>query len=257
MAGRLAQMIDQWRLRKVRAYWATATEQAADADPAQLRALRGDARTVRRQIDRLIHAADQRLALPALHSGLPPAPLGTDWAWRADAWRGPLAQPGVIAASDRTAISDDLTLYHDCPLGEIAVRQLRNRDERDRAPFGLAIDVFGFRGTFLSLAVKLPAEAIRDLKSRHLIRLDALIETDPAAKGFARLNVRHGPNVAKMVSDLPGGPRDQLAEFDLSYAGIDDSRIEGAWLDLIFNKADVTRIVLSDIVVGRRPRAEL
>jgi hypothetical protein len=257
MAGRLAQRLDQWRLRKVRAYWAQAADEAPQADIASLRARRGEAKVMRRQIDRLIHAADERLAQPAQSSGLPGQPLGTDWAWRGDAWRGPLARPGMLAATDKVKISDDLTLYHDCPLGEIAIRQFRNSDERDRAPFGLSLDVFGFRGKFLSLAVQLPAEAIRDLKSRHLVRLDTLILGDPVAKGFARLNVRHGPNVAKLVSDLPGSSRETLAEFELSGAGIDDSRIEGAWLDLIFNDVGMTRIVLSDLVISRRPRAEL
>jgi hypothetical protein len=257
MAGRLAHRLDQWRLRKVRAYWAEAADQAPQADPAALRSKRGEAKAMRRQIDRLIHAADDRLAQPALSSGLPAQALGTDWAWRADAWRGPLARPGMTASLDKLTISDDLALYHDCPLGEIAVRQFRNSDERDRAPFGLSLDVFGFRGTFLSLAIQLPAEAIRDLKSRHLVRLDALITGDPVAKGFARLNVRHGPNVAKLVSDLPGSSRETLAEFELARAGIDDSRIEGAWLDLIFNNVGMTRIVLSDLVISRRPRAEL
>jgi hypothetical protein len=257
MAGRMARMVEQWRLRKVRAHWSQAADRAAETDPATLRAERGEARVMRRQIDRLIHAADHRLSLPALTSGLPPAPLGTDWAWRADAWRGALARPGLVASTGKVAISDDLMLYHDCPLGEIAVRQFRNGDERDRAPFGLSLDVFGFRGEFLSLAVKLPTEAIRDLKARHVVRLDALIDSDPAARGFARLNVRHGPNVAKLVSDLPGAQREALAEFDLSYAGVDDSRIEGAWLDLIFNNVGMTRIVLADLVLSRRPRAEL
>lgn len=257
MAGRIRQIIDQWRLRKVQALWAGAADQTGAMQPFALRALGAEARAIRRQIDRVIHAADQRLAQPALGSGLPRMPLGTDWAWRGEAWRGPLPQPGAVAAGDRTALGADLALYHDCPLAEIAIRQLRNRDEADRAPFGLAIEVFGFRGSFLSLATTLPETAVHGLKSRHLIRVDTVIDADRPLRGFARLNVRHGPNLAQLVSDLPGEGRDLQVEFDLAYAGIDDSRIERAWLDLIFNDVAMTRITLRDLVVSRRPRAEL
>ena len=231
---------------------------AADADPFDLRGIRGEARAMRRQIDRLIHEADHRLGLPALGAALPRAPLGSDWVWRGDAWRGPLAQPGGVALAARTAISDDLALYHDCPLGEISVRQARNADRSHRAPYGLAMEVLGFRGSFLSLAVGLPDAAVDGLKARHVLRLDAIVDADRPLRAFARLNVKHGPNIAQMVSDLAVVPgAETLAEFDLAYAGLDDSRIERAWLDLIFNDAAMTRILLRDVVVSRRPRAEL
>ncbi len=257
MAGRIAQIIDQWHLRKVQERWSKAADGAVEMDPFALRALRAEARGMRRQVDRVIHAADYRLAAPALGSGLPRMPLGTDWAGRADAWRGPLPQPGAIANADRTEISNDLALYHDCPLAEISVRQLRNQREAHRAPFGLAIEVFGFRGSFLSLATRLPEQAVRGLKGRHLMRLDMVVEADRPLRGFARLNVKHGPSVAQLVSDLPSEGQEKLAEFDLAYAKIDEDRVERAWLDLIFNNAEMNRIILRDVVLSRRPRAEL
>jgi hypothetical protein len=250
-------MLDRWRLQKVQAHWSRVADEATVARPLDLRAQLVEARTMRRQIDRLIHAADHRLALPAPGASLPRQPLGTDWVWRADAWRGPLSKSGAIAAGDRTEISDDLALYHDCPHGEIAVRHLRNRDVDDRAPFGLAIEVFGFDGSFLSLATRLPDSAVNGLKTRHLIRVDAVIDADRPLRGFARLNIKHGPNLAQLVSNLPQDGRTRMAEFDLAYGGIDDTRIERAWLDLIFNDVAMTGITLRDVVVSRRPRAEL
>ena len=257
MAGRLQRAIDQWRLRKMQSRWSDAADAVPDMPAHALRSLRAEARAMRRQIDRVIHAADHRLAVPAIGSALPRQPLGTDWVWRGDAWRGPLPRPGAIAAADRTAISDDLALYHDCPLAEIATRQLRNAGETDRAPFGLMIEVFGFTGSFLSLATSLPPEAVQGLKSRHLFRLDAIVDADRPLRGFARLNVKHGPNLAQLVSDLPAEGGAVVVEFDLAHARIDDTRIERAWLDLIFNDMAMTGIALRDLVVSRRPRAEL
>jgi hypothetical protein len=257
MAGQLARLIDRWRLRKVQEYWAREAEAAPSLRPIALHGLRGQARAMRRQLDRVIHVADHRLATPAIGAGLPRQPLGTDWTWRADAWRGPLPQPGLIATTDRSRISDDLSLYHDCPLGEVSVRQCRNSNDGDRAPFGLKIEVYGFQGSFLSLATSLPPEAVQGLKSRHLLRLDAVIDAERPLRSYARLNVRHGPNVAQLVREIPPLAGEVVVEFDLAYAKIDDTRIEKAWLDLIFNEAAMNGISLRDLVVSRRPRAEL
>lgn len=257
MAGRIARFLDRWHLQKVRDRWDAALGAVAGSEAFALRGLRSEARALRRKIDRVIHAADHRLALPALGAGLPRTPLGTDWVWRPDAWRGPLSVPGASADADRTQISDDLALYHDCPLREILIRQSRNATEADRAPFGLAIEIFGFRGSFLSLATNLPDAVVQGLGTRHLIRMDAVIDADRPFKGFARLNVKHGPNLAQLVSGLPGDGRGKLAEFDLAYAKIDETRIERVWLDLIFNDAAMTRITLRDMVLSRRPRADV
>lgn len=257
MAGRLARLVERWRLRKVQEFWARTAEAAPTKRPLALHGLRAQARAMRRQIDRVIHVADAKLAVPAVGAGLPPLPLGTDWSWRADAWRGPLAKPGLIAASDRHRISDDLSLYHDCPMGEVVLRQSRNTREDDRAPFGLMLEVFGFQGSFLSLATTLPPEAVKGLKSRHLVRVDLLVNSDRPLRAYARLNVKHGPNVAQLVSQVPAKGGAVVVEFDLAHAKLDDTRIERAWLDLIFNDAAMTGIALRDLVVSRRPRAEL
>lgn len=253
----MMQLLDQWRLRKVQDRWTRGAEEASEMDSFALRSLRAEARGMRRQIDRLLHVADHRLGLPAPGAGLPRMPLGTDWAWRPDVWRAPIAAPGAVAEGPRTAISDDLALYHDCPLAEVVLRQIRNGSEQDRAPFGAAVDVLGFRGSFLSLAVSLPAAAVTGLKARHILRIDTVIDSEAPLRGFARLNIKHGPNVEQMVSALASEGRGKLAEFDLAYAKLDEQRVERAWLDLIFNDTAMTRIILRDLVASRRPRAEL
>ena len=257
MAGRVAQFLEDWHQRRTEERWTRLAETAPGLESFELRALRAEARGMRRQLDRVLQVADARLAVPGLGSGLPQMPLGTDWSWRPDLWRGALTEPGAVASGERTALGDDLALYHDCPLGEIVARQVRNDRAEDRAPYGLAIDIFGFRGSFLSLAMNLPAAAVEGLKARHLVRAELVVDCDRPLKAFARLNVRHGPNMAQPVSALPETGRDKVAEFDLAYADLNDRRIERAWLDLIVNDASMSRIVIRDVVVSRRPRAEL
>jgi Family of unknown function (DUF6478) len=257
MSGRIAQFVDRWHLRKLQARWAELADAAPEMDSFALRAVRAEARGLRRQIDRVVQVADARLGVPAMGAGLPQVPLGTDWVWRPDPWRAPMSEPGAVAAGERTPLGDGRSLYHDCPLGEIALRQVRNQAEADRAPFGLTIDVFGFRGSFLSLAMDLPEAGVTGMTARHLIRVDLVMESDRPVRGFARLNIKHGPNLAQLVSDLSSDGREKVAEFDLAYGGIDDKRIERAWLDLIFNEVAMTRITLRDVALSRRPRAEL
>lgn len=257
MAGRIARGIEVWHKRRAEERWARLAEAAPELESHELRALRAEARGMRRQLDRVLQAADARLAVPPLGAGLPQMRLGTDWVWRPDLWRGALAEPGAVASGERTALGEGVALYHDCPLGEVVVRQVRNDKPEDRAPYGLAIDVFGFKGSFLSLALNLPEAAVEGLKARHLVRAELVIDCDHPVKAFARLNIKHGPNLAQPVSALPEQGRDKVAEFDLAYAGLNDRRIERSWIDLILNDTGMSRIVIRDLVVSRRPRAEL
>ncbi len=257
MAGRIWQFLEGWHQRRTEERWMRLAETASAMDGFALRAARAEARGMRRQLDRLLQVADMRLAVPGLTAGLPQMPLGTGWSWRPDLWRGALPEPGAVASLDRTALGEGVALYHDCPLGEIVVRQIRNDRPEDRAPYGLCLDVFGFKGSFLSLAMNLPEAAVEGLKPRHLVRAEMVIDSDRPVKAFARLNIKHGPNLAQPVSSLPEQGRDKVAEFDLAYADLNDKRIERAWLDLILNDAAMTRIVIRDLVVSRRPRAEL
>ncbi|HLQ18399.1 MAG TPA: DUF6478 family protein [Tabrizicola sp.] len=257
MASRIVQFLERWHQRRTEERWMGLAKAAPELDSFQLRALRAEARGMRRLLDRTLQVADARLAVPSLAAGLPQVPLGTDWTWRPDLWRGAMPEPGAVASSDRTPLGEGVALYHDCPLGEVVVRQVRNDAPEHRAPYGLAVEVFGFKGSFLSLALNLPEAAIDGLKARHLVRADMVIDADRPLKAYARLNIKHGPNLAQPVSSLPEQGRDKAAEFDLAYADLNDRRIERAWLDLILNDAEMSRFVIRDVVVCRRPRAEL
>jgi hypothetical protein len=257
MAGRIASLLDAWHQRRAEERWTGLADQAGEMSGSDLRAIRTEARGLRRKLDRVLQSADLRLGTPALGTGLPQMSPGTDWAWRPDPWRGRMPDPGCVAGAERTAIAENLALYHDCPLGEIAVRQVRNQTEADRAPYGLMLDVLGFRGSFLSLALNLPDAGVAGLKSRHLVRVEAVIDSDRPIRGFVRLNIKHGPNLSQPVSTLSSDGREKVAEFDLAYADLNDARIERAWVDLILNDAEMTSVHLRDVVLSRRPRAEL
>lgn len=237
--------------------WRRAAERARTAKIDRLRAERAEARKLKTQLDRLIHVADERLALPMVGSSAIEKPYDSDWAWRPELWRGRLPSPGLSTAPNKAMLGREVTLFHDCRQSELTLRQVRNRREADLAPYGLRLDVFKFDGSFLSVVVDLPEEAARDLRRKHLVRIQTIVEMEKPLEIFARLNIKHGPNVEQIVRELPLNQQEVMVEFDLAYTKINEKRIEKLWLDLIFEGPEMNQITLRDLTFSRRPRAEL
>ena len=237
--------------------WAEAGMAAPQADLDTLRIMRGRARALRRRLDQVIHEADHRLALPVIGSNAMKKPMGTDWVWRPMLWKGPLPVPGMASVPGKAQICEGATIFHDCRRSELTVRQIRNTRESDIAPFGFRMDVFRFDGSFLSLVLDLPADVARGLRLRHLIRLDAIVEMEKPLEIFARLNIKHGPNVEQIVRELPVNAEEVSVEFDLAYSKMNEKRVEKLWVDLIFEGPEMNQVILRDVTLSRRPRAEL
>lgn len=257
MAGNLEGVLDRFVLRRALRRWRKAAASVEAQDIETLRSLRAVARQHRRQIDLILHVAEGRLALPVIGPNPIRRPPGSDWAWRPPLWRGPVPVPGFAAIDSRTALCDGATLFHDCRISEITTRQIRNSREQDLAPFGLRMDVFHFDGSFLSIVLDLPPEAVQGLRTRHLLRLETIVEMEKPLEIFARLNIKHGPNVEQVVRELPLNDPEVMVEFDLFYTRMNEKRVERAWIDLIFEGPQLNQIVLRDVTFSRRPRAEL
>lgn len=235
--------------------WRRAASRAETVPLTDLRVQRNHARQLRAHLDRLLHVAEGRLALPLIGSSYFPRPHGSDWSWRPELWRGPLPSPGLSSVPSRAMLGQEVTLFHDCGNSELTLRQLRNTREKDLSPYGLRLDVFRFDGSFLSLVIDLPAEAARNLTRDHLLRIDTIIETEKPLEIFARLNIRHGPNTEQIVRELPLNEGDVMVEFDLAYSRLNEKRIEKLWLDLIFEAPDMNQVILRDLTFSRYSRA--
>ena len=257
MAGRLQGLMDAVLHRRMLRRWGLAADTAAHANFETLRSLRARARALRRHLDRVIHLADHRLALPVIGSNAIRKPMGTDWSWRPDLWKGQIPVPGFSSVPGKALVCDGATVFHDCRRSELTVRQIRNTREADIAPFGFRMDVFRFDGSFLSLVIDLPEDAARGLKLKHLLRLDVIVEMEKPLEIFARLNIKHGPNVEQIVRELPLNTQEVAVEFDLAYSKMNEKRVEKLWVDLIFEGPEMNQIILRDVTFSRRPRAEL
>ena len=243
-----ARMLRRWR--KV----ALGAEQTA---LPQLRSQRNEARKLRSHLDRLIHVADGRLALPKIGSSYFARPHGTDWSWRPELWRGPLPSPGLSSVPSKSNLGKEVTLFHDCDFSELTLRQLRNTREQDLAPFGLRMDVFKFDGSFLSLVIDMPEQATIGMTQQHLLRVNIIVEAEKPLEIFCRLNIKHGPNTEQIVQELPLNQKDVIAEFDLAYSRLNEKRIERAWVDLIFEAPDFNQVILRDVTFIRQLRAAI
>ena len=253
----MSRMLDRLFQARALRRWRRAARDAASTDLTTLRSQRSQARALRSHLDRLLHVADGRLALPMIGSSFFPRPHGTDWSWRPELWRGPLPNPGVSSAPSKSTLGGEVTLFHDCAFSELTLRQLRNRREADLAPYGLRMDVFKFDGSFLSLVIELPTEATEGLTRQHLMRIDTIIETEKPLEIFARLNIKHGPNTEQLVRELPLHEQDVMVEFDLAYSKLNEKRIERIWLDLIFEAPDMNQVVIRDLTFARHLRASI
>ncbi|WP_299147202.1 DUF6478 family protein [uncultured Tateyamaria sp.] len=257
MAGKSIKFIDKLAHRRAMRRWARAARNAGDTPLDELRGTRSAARLLRSHLDRLIHRADERLALPAIGSTSFPRPHNADWSWRPELWRGPLATKGLSSVQTKSMLGDEVTLFHDCALSELTLRQLRNQREEDLAPYGLRLDVFKFDGSFLSLVIDLPTEAVQGMRKTHLIGMNAIVEMEKPLEIFGRLNIRHGPNTEQIVRELPLNHKDVTVEFDLAYSKLNEKRVERAWIDLIFEGPQMNQVTLRDLTFSRRPRAAL
>jgi len=257
MAQQHLGFLERMLLRRARAFWSRAARAAGTSDLSVLRLQRNEARILRHKLDELTHQADSRLALPRIGSKTFPKPAGTDWSWRPQVWRGALPVKGMSGVDTKTKLGDEVTVFHDCHISELTLRQLRNTREEDLAAFGLRMDVFKFDGSFLSLVLDLPEGATKGLLRRHLLRMEAVIEVEKPLEIFARLNVRHGPNTEQIVRELPLYDDKITVEFDLAYTKLNEKRVEAMWVDLIFEGPEMNQITLRDVTFSRNPRAEL
>jgi HAMP domain-containing protein len=249
-----ASIFDRFAARRLLRHLRRLADGAATADLMDLRRTRGQAAQARREVDRLLHAADNRLA--KVQATLPRPELA-DWVWRPEGWTLRMSPAGQAPVQSGATVGGDVLLYHDCRKSEVSLRQLPGHQGDEAAPWAMQCDVFGFDGTYLSLVIELPLAAVEGLGPGHVLRLDTLIEAEKPVEIFARLNLRHGPNTEQIVRELPPGERRIATEFDLAHSGINQRRVERAWVDLIFGRPEMNQLLLRDVVLSRCLRAEL
>ncbi|MBJ3761670.1 hypothetical protein ILP92_02750 [Maribius pontilimi] len=241
--------LDELAHRRALKRWSRIADAAPSLDAFSLRVLRGQARLLRDRLDRVIAAADTvemdeppRLPWP-----------GGDWAWRPALWKTAQRPAALVAPDSGAALGQDLKLFHDCAAPTITLRQ---HAPARQAPH-VALDILDFDGSFLSLVLDLPDDAVATLARRHILRVALLTRAERPVEILARLNLRQGPNTVQMVVEAERSGETTTLEFDLAYSDATDKQVDGAWIDLIFDRPAMNRIELCDLVVSRGTRHEM
>ncbi len=237
--------------------WERFAEIAENAPPETLRSMRARARAIGQRTATVNQIATMHLIRPQQRSNVMDLPPSTDWWFRPALWSAPATPSGFAPVRNNTKISDGVTLYHDCKNSALSLRQLRNGGSGEPAPFGLQMDIFKFNGSFLSLVVRAPDDAVHGLGKKHILRLSVTINSERPLEVTARLNLKNGPNTEQISRALDLSSGRSISEFDLAYIPFNEARAEQIWFDLFFASPSMNQVVIRDLILSRRPRAEL
>ncbi|GIT92716.1 hypothetical protein JANAI62_30470 [Jannaschia pagri] len=258
MRNPLPDLLQALRSRRAVRRWQRAAGAGRAMTHGQLARIAPQARAVGAAANSLTEAADRRLLGPGIGQDGIERPPQCDWAWRAGPWAARMSPATLVGVQGGTPVGAGARLFHDCPLAEITVRQTSVTTAGVPAPFVLSLDALAFEGSFLSLAIDLPTEAVASLTRSHIVCVTTRMHMERRAEVFVRLNLSHGPNTDQMVSEVtPGSDGPVVSEFDLGFETFNPARLKAAWIDLIFDTPAMNRVVLEDVTVTRRPRAAL
>lgn len=223
--------------------------------------LRDEAFALRQELDRFLDQTNRRLALSQARLAQVPLPSGTDWRWRPDFLSRRIVPSGVAAPVSGAQIGGPNAVWHDCAERALTLRQVQNSSATDLAAFGMRLEVMGFSGSFLSLAIDLPDEALSGLSRNHIVRVETSVQIEREMNIYLRLNIGNGPNTEEILRHLggvePGGVCSNITEFDLAITEMNERRLDKIWLDVIFEKPGLNAVILSEMIVSRHPRANI
>lgn len=168
-----------------------------------------------------------------------------------------LHPPVLNRPKSGSALGDDLQVYHDCGAGDFTMRQRRYSEGTDQAPFPIEIEVYQFAGDFLSIVHNLPDDLVQGACDQDIFELSFAISSETACELFFRLNVRHGPNESQLTRSCLTAEHRQVQSFDLAEAELSHRSVERIWIDVIFPAPAMNQIVVSDLIVRRRARAQV
>lgn len=260
MAARLRKWLERRTRERAERQWSRLSQRVERLGPTGLRRLRDEALGLRASINRFLQGADRRARQSRAALEMVQLPAGTDWRWRPGFMAAPVVPRGIVQPESGRRLGEHATVWHNCPERALLLEQFVSPGATDLSPFGLRLEVFGFSGSFLSLAIDLPPEALAGLTRRHVLRLETTIAVERPLGVYGRMNIGHGPNVeeiAQKFADIEPGPQHrQVIEFDLAYTEMNEKRLDKIWLDLIFESPRMSAVEIHELFLSRHLRAE-
>lgn len=170
------------------------------------------------------------------------------------AFRQRLAVPGGAATSPPVPIGEDLSVFHDCWMGEVLYRQSPADEQGNHA---LSLEGFRFAGSYLSLVWDLPDDFAQKADAGHVVSFGADVSSEREQEVYLRLNVEHGPNHGQVLRHISanGGPK--TVEFDLAYAELSERPVSRMWLDVLLDAPEMNRFDIRDLWARIWKRAQI
>ena len=221
--------------------WRRRLQRVAGVRTAKLRQQRREALALQRQLGEVLPGINGELQRRLGGSKAYRHGSKMLWAWRPELWtlRCPTSSGPVE------------------PSGALIAQQFRNDISDGFAPYGVALELFQFEGSFLSLAIDLPDELYETFAKDELIGLSGAVFAERPTGFTVRLNIKHGPNTDQLIQAHDLNHSETRAEFDLAHLNINVKRVEKIWLDLVFQTPNFNRISVTDLAFYKRPRGEI
>ena len=242
--------------RRARRRWARSTTAAQSLELHALNDLQDEASRLTKRLHRALRVAEARLSAPLAAPANRAAATQSDWTWHPDLWNAPLYPATLTTVAPGTRITADIALFHDCAQREITFHQARLPNATAQG-FSTILEVLSFSGSYLSLAIDLPKDGLENLSRHHIVALTAVLQIERPLNVYARLNLQHGPNTDRIVAKIEADAQAKPVEFDLATTRLDETRLTGGWLDLIFEAPANNRITLGEVSLTRHPRADI
>ena len=89
----------------------------------------------------MIYSVEYKIRRPRIDTRLFNTSADTVWSWRPELWCGPIGKKGRLGVKSGLKLGQEVSIFHDCDLQEISMRQVRNTRRDDLAPFGFVMDI--------------------------------------------------------------------------------------------------------------------
>lgn len=257
MSKRLGQNWIEQRLRdRATSTWEKWANAAQKMSLRQLLQMRADVAKLESTVSRVKAAATANIARHMGSQSELKTMRGADWAWRPEVFYQKGCVTPEIDPPAGKSLGSHLTLHHDAKQPNLVVRQSAALNPSDVVPYGFILEIYDFEGSFLSLAIDLPESAIAGLSNQNIFDLALTLRVENPTPIYARINVKHGPNVDQDIKEIKHHHGELNMEFDLGYMDLHEKRLEKVWVDLIFDQANMNKIEIQDLTVCRRMRAQ-
>ncbi len=248
MAG-ASDLLRTFRLKRARRHWAALPAYIERAGQDDLAPLNAQAKTMEKLVGRVKSSLAKRQA--DFHAELPKAPPRSEQQHVPGPWLMRVTPSRIFPGRGQTRLGE-VELFHDGKICELTCQQAVFDDE-----LGVEVDALGFDGSYVSLVLQTPDAILENLTRSTLIGTTIEVRDEANAAVHLRLNVRHGPNIERMVRAVDVNRGRQIIEFDIFHTAVDPSDITEVWMDLILNNVRMNRFVIRGVQVFRRPRAHV